>query len=241
MNIHVWYLYHSGFAVETENTFLVFDYWRDTPSGGLSAGVIDSKEIAAKHKKVVVFSSHNHADHYNPVILRWKREIPGVEFVLSRDIPAQEGALMAGVNSSYCHAGLSVRTFASNDEGVAFLVEVDGAVIYHAGDLNWWHWEGEPDDYNEDMARRYKAQVDKLRGVSIDLAFVPVDPRLGAQYAWGADYLMRTADVKHMAPMHFGEDVQVVARLLGDPVSAPYRDRVLSLVERGQSAALSLS
>ena len=241
MKIQVWYLYHSGFAVETESTFLVFDYWRDTPRGGLAAGVIDPKELAAKNKKVVVLSSHNHPDHYNPVILRWKREIPGMELVLSRDIPAGSDALMVGVNSSYCHAGLTLRTFASNDEGVAFLVEVDGAVIYHAGDLNWWHWEGEPDAYNEDMARRYKAQIDKLRGVAIDLAFVPVDPRLGAQYAWGADYLMGVADVRHLVPMHFGADAQVVARLLSDPMSQPYRGRVISLTERGQTAELLLS
>ena len=39
MKVCVWYLYHSGVAVETEKSFLVFDYWRDTPAGGLAVRV----------------------------------------------------------------------------------------------------------------------------------------------------------------------------------------------------------
>ena len=32
-----------------------------------------------------------------------------------------------------------ITTFESTDIGVAYLVEIDGRLIYHAGDLNWWH------------------------------------------------------------------------------------------------------
>ena len=41
-----------------------------------------------------------------------------------------------------------IRTLKSTDEGVAFLVEAEGKSIYHAGDLNWWYWEGEPLSWN---------------------------------------------------------------------------------------------
>lgn len=37
------------------------------------------------------------------------------------------------------HRGRNVST----DEGVAFLVTAEGRTVFHAGDLNWWHWEGE--------------------------------------------------------------------------------------------------
>ncbi|MCL2580470.1 MAG: MBL fold metallo-hydrolase [Oscillospiraceae bacterium] len=240
MKVCVWYLYHSGVAVETEKSFLVFDYWRDTPAGGLAAGVIDPKEIAVKNKKVIAFSSHNHPDHYNPVILGWPKQIPGAELVLSDDIPACPGALMVGQDREYDHAGIHIQTLVSTDEGVAFLLKADGLTIYHAGDLNWWHWAGEPGDFNEKMARDYKAQIDRLRGVKIDLAFLPVDPRLRGQYAWGADYLMRTAQVKQMVCIHFGDRPQAIEELIQDPVSQPYRDRILPLAERGQMAELTL-
>ena len=51
---------------------------------------------------------------------------------------------------------VQVETLKSNDEGVAFLVTAEGRTIYHAGDLNWWYWNGEPEDDNEFMVRFYK-------------------------------------------------------------------------------------
>ena len=52
--------------------------------------------------------------------------------------------------------------------------------VYHAGDLNWWHWEGESEEWNRKMAEDYRAEIDTLAGERIDLAFLPVDGRLGA-------------------------------------------------------------
>ena len=43
----------------------------------------------------------------------------------------------------------SILSLKSTDEGAAFAIrETDGTSIYHAGDLNWWHWEGEPLAWN---------------------------------------------------------------------------------------------
>ena len=39
-----------------------------------------------------------------------------------------------------------VDTLLSNDSGVAFIVKTREGTIYHAGDLNDWYWEGEPED-----------------------------------------------------------------------------------------------
>jgi len=233
MSAKVWYLFQSGFAVQTGGHFLIFDYWRDRPKGeGLESGVIDP--AALRSHDVAVFISHRHADHYNRKIHTWRHEIPKLRIILSDDIRAVDGALTIGAGSTLAHPDLTVQTLASNDEGVAFVVDVDGMRIYHAGDLNWWHWEGEPDDYNEGMAASYKSQIDKLSGNPIDLAFVPVDPRLNEQYAWGIDYLMRTADVRHVIPMHFGIDASVVRRLLEDPISQSYRDRISGFTKRGE-------
>ena len=233
MDAKVWYLFHSGFAVQTAGHFLIFDYWRDKPAGaGLEGGVIDPEDI--RDYDVVVFVSHNHGDHFNRKIFKWAQTVPKLRFVLSDDIRPVEGAMMIGPGGILEQPDLTVQALASNDEGVAFVVDVDGLRIYHAGDLNWWHWEGEPDDYNEGMASSYKSQIDQLTGKLIDVAFVPVDPRLGEQYAWGIDYLMKTAEVRYAAPMHFGNDCSIVGRLLTDPVSTDYRDRIMGFTKRGE-------
>jgi L-ascorbate metabolism protein UlaG (beta-lactamase superfamily) len=233
MSIKVWYLYHSGFAVLTEGHFLIFDYWRDKPKGaGLESGVIDP--AALRDMDVVVFASHSHGDHFNSGVLKWRADIPKLRFVFSDDIRRSEGAHMIGPGETLAQPDMAVQALASNDEGVAFIVDVDGQRLFHAGDLNWWHWEGEPDDYNEGMAATYKAEIGRLAGKPVDIAFVPVDPRLEKQYAWSIDHLMRTVDVRYAVPMHFGDDPSVVGRLLKDPVSLAYRDRVLGFTKRGE-------
>jgi len=239
MNTKVWYLYHSGFAVQTDGHFLIFDYWRDTPKGaGLDRGVIDP--VALKDKNVIVFVSHGHPDHFNRKVLTWKPAITELRFILSDDIRAYDGANMVGSGRELDFPDFSIKTLASNDEGVAFIVSVDGLRIFHAGDLNWWHWEGEPEEDNDGMASSYKSEIDKLAGAPVDLAFIPVDPRLEMQYAWAIDHLMRTVNVKYVVPMHFGNDTSIVARLLADPVSQGYRDRILGLTKRGEMRELPI-
>ena len=237
MNARIWYLYHSGFAVKTNDHFLIFDYWKQRPKGkGLDSGVIDPGALA--EYDVIVFVSHSHGDHYNRNILNWGEIIPKLRFIMSDDIPDVPGALMIGQGMRLNQDDFKLETLASNDEGVAFVIDIDGLCIYHAGDLNWWHWEGEPDDYNEGMAESYKSQIALLKNRRIDLAFVPVDPRLEKQYAWGINHLMRTVDVRHAIPMHFGNEGSIVDRLLQDEDSKEYREKVIRLVERGASAEI---
>ena len=234
MSATIWYLYHSGFAVETSAHFLVFDYWRTSPRGGeLKQGVINPSSLSGKD--VVVFVSHRHGDHFNPEILEWQGKIGKLRTILSDDISPVPDVFMLGPHRRLEQPDFVVETLRSNDEGVAFLVEIDGMLIYHAGDLNWWHWEGEPEDYNRGMAESYRKEIHRLEGKSIDLAFVPADPRLGEQYRWGIDLLLETVDVKLVVPMHFGKDTKVVDKLISDPASAPYRDRILHITKRGQS------
>ncbi|MCL2538751.1 MAG: MBL fold metallo-hydrolase [Oscillospiraceae bacterium] len=232
--MRITYLYHSGFAVETKEHFLVFDYWKHRPKNGLlTDGIINPEE--QKDKDVIVFASHRHPDHFNKVILGWPESISKCRIILSDDIESGENVLKVGANAALKEADFELHTFLSNDEGVAFLVEIDGKRIYHAGDLNWWHWEGEPGSWNSDVKISYQKEMELLSAYSVDLAFVPVDPRLGDQYAWGIDHLMRTVDVRHVVPMHFGKASDVIERLLDDPVSESYRHKIIPFKERGQS------
>ena len=240
--MELWYLHQSGFALDTGRLFLIFDCDCDTPhSGHLADGVVAPEDLAGRD--VVVLVSHIHADHYAPFIFEWaKAPVRRIRYILSDDIPLPDPhpagceLISAAPHTTLELGDLTVETLLSTDEGVAFLLTLpDGRVIYHAGDLNWWHWTGETDDYNADMARRYKAELARLRGRRIDLAMVPVDPRLGPTYAWGLDALMRTADVRLAVPMHFADHFEIIPQLLADPISEPYRSKILPLHHRGEA------
>ena len=237
MAVKIWYLYHSGFAVETSRHFFIFDYWKMNPEkGGLEQGVISSDEMQGKD--VVFFASHRHADHYSPRILNLKKSIPDSRFILSDDIPPVDGAIMIGPGKSLNEQDFSLKTLASTDAGVAFLLETDGFRIFHAGDLNWWHWEGEDETDNLKMAQDFQSQILLLSQTDIDLAFFPVDPRLGENYILGIDYLMRNVHIKNVVPMHFANDISIGDKLLKNPLTESYREKIIVLLERGSAADL---
>ena len=129
---------------------------------------------------------------------------------------------------------IEILTFRSTDEGVAFLVKAEGMVIYHAGDLNNWRWEGEPDDWNDHMAKQYSQEVDKLSGMHIDVAFLPLDPRQENAFCLGFDEFMRKIQVSHVFPMHCWGDFSVIRKLMDMDISAPYRERIIDIREDGE-------
>lgn len=218
------YLYHSGVAVETASHLLVFDYWKD---GALAGGV---PELARKTgKPLTVFVSHVHHDHYNPAIFEWAETVQEVTYVLSSDVPARPGCHTIAPGETLKFSGLTVSALRSTDEGVAFLVEVDGVTLFHSGDLHWWHWPGEDPAWNEAMGRAYRAQIRRLEGKHLDAAFVPVDGRLGEAWAMGIDYFARHVDCPRLIPIHFTFDPAGLERLRETP--SPWEGRVLILDE----------
>jgi hypothetical protein len=212
--VRVHYLYHSGYAVETGNRLFVFDYYNDSPASGkrsMDSGVIEPEEI--KGFETFVFSSHRHPDHFNPVIFSWREKVPHIRYILSWDIPRQyhQGNIVMRPWERISPAeGISISTLKSTDEGVAFLVETDGLVIYHAGDLNWWHWEEESKAWNNDMAARFKREIDRLKGTRIDIAFLTMDPRQESYWYLGTEYFISNVGAKVIFPMHFWDDYSIM-------------------------------
>lgn len=242
--IKVWYLYHSGFAVKTQNHFLIFDYYTkpNTPFyGSLKDGRISIEEI--KEEKVIVFSSHSHPDHYDKRIFEWRSKMPHIQYVLSDDITnmksfQKEEVLSVHFNKEYTLGDIKISTLHSTDEGVAFLIEIDGITIYHAGDLNWWHWNGEIKQYNDTMAGQYKHEIDLLKGKSIDIAFLPMDPRLEDKYLLGVDYFMKNINPEVVFPMHFGDNYNVFDWLSKDEQADDYKKRIQIIADIGQQFSI---
>lgn len=208
------YLYHSGFAVETENHFLIFDYFMDKHNAAersLQNGLISEEDIK-KHKNICVFVSHSHEDHFNPVIFNWVKINPNINYILSSDIK-EKGTyprhMTISENESIVEGDISIKALGSTDIGISFLVKVDGLTIFHAGDLNWWHWYDESDEYNVEMEKAFKFQIDKLEGENIHIAFFPVDPRLKEYYYLGGKYFIQKLSPELFVPMHFGNKYEV--------------------------------
>lgn len=222
----VTYLYHSGFIVELEKVIFIFDYFR---------GEIP---ILDKEKDIYVFASHRHYDHYKQKIFELKKEYPHIQYILSRDIPLKKNnaeAIFIGPGEECVVDELHIKTLKSTDEGVAFLVTVEGKTIYHAGDLNWWHWEEEGNVYNQMMKRNYQHEISKLKDTPIDVAFVPLDARLGDAFYYGIDWLAKQSDVKHIFPMHFWEDYSVCEKITTLEEAKSYKDKIIKITKEQQT------
>ena len=133
----VTFICHSSFCVELKKSVLVFDYYGEGRIPEVPAGC-----------SVFFLNSHSHQDHFKREILKLREQYPEAEYILSRDVrlrPEEKGEWIHSVKAreEYEIKGLRIRTLRSTDQGVAFVVEAEGKRIYHAGDLNWWHWEGE--------------------------------------------------------------------------------------------------
>ncbi|MCU6746787.1 MULTISPECIES: MBL fold metallo-hydrolase [Lachnospiraceae] len=224
----VLYLAHSGFLVEMETAYFLFDYYK----GELPK--IDTK------KEFYVFASHAHYDHFQKEIFILQETIPKIQYILSADIQVNEKGNILFVNPGEQRriGRLRIETLRSTDEGVAFLLHYAGKTIYHAGDLNWWHWEGETQKYNTQMRRSYQQEINKLQKEKIDVAFVPVDPRLGEQYCLGLDCFMKRTDTKVVFPMHFWEKYDIFHRLSLEQCTKEYLDKIQIIEKEGQIFSL---
>lgn len=209
------YLGHSGFLAETESALLLFDYYR---------GDISLLKQRQEEKPLYVFVSHAHGDHFNPEIFSPAVGARCVKYILSFDlrgnpaVDARADVLFTEADAVYVVPGLgSVQTLRSTDEGVAFLVRTPDAVLFHAGDLNWWDWDGEDPAWLDEQKTVFQREISKLSGVSIDAAFVVLDDRLERNYAKGLSWFLTVCRPAFVLPMHFWEDRSVVERFKSLP------------------------
>lgn len=214
------YLAHSGFLVETQNYNLIFDYYKGT------VPTVNST------KKTIVFVSHNHFDHFNKEIFQLFSK---AVFVLSNDITSKHNCVFIGPNETLTLDHLVIETFKSTDEGVAFLLKVDGNTIYHAGDLNLWKWKEETNVYNKKMEVDFTTEIKKIGQQTIDLAFLPLDPRQEEFFSCGFHYFMEHTNTLKAVPMHFGDKYSIIDAFLSLDKTQKYKEKVVQLAALGQT------
>ena len=212
------YLDHSGILVELKDYYCIFDYYK---------GELPPLD---KEKDVIVFCSHSHNDHYNPLIFDLlDKSGMCYQAVLANDI-SDENRLSkikhSFVKPDECYqfvGGIQVETLLSNDSGVAFIVSTDEGMIYHGGDLNDWYWEGEPEEENRELRTIYHTEIGKIKGRHFDVAFVPLDPRLEAHYADGLLYFLENVDCDAVFPIHYWGEPAVIQRFITEYPQYQYR------------------
>ena len=236
----VTYLYHSGFAVELEKHIFVFDYMK---------GKLPDWD---GRKEIIFFASHKHPDHFVMDIFQWFGKYENLRYVLGSDIKLSDKYLEcngvdpcvktvitnAGKNRTLELGDVKIETLRSTDEGVAFIVCTEGKTIYHAGDLNWWHWEGEADSWNTQMEKDYKKEISLIDGRHFDVAFVPLDPRLEWAYGLGMQEFLEHTDTDHVFPMHMWDDYRTIDKYKKSDKGRQYADKVMEISWPGQEYAL---
>ena len=234
----VTFIAHSAFLVEWEKFCTLFDYtWEPDYTAPLPE--IDPE------KPLLVFASHSHEDHFDPKIFTLLERYPSARFFVSRDTRLTERRRKWLNISDEAFARttvlrpdsillteaageeLCIRAIKSTDIGNAYLLRAEGKLVYHGGDLNWWHWESEGKSFCSDMEVHYRAAIDKLvsavrdeaadNGIAPELfaAMAPLDPRLGERAeGLGIELLMRSVPVRHLFPMHMWKRYEVIDRYL---------------------------
>lgn len=195
--------YHSGFSVSCQNTLLIFDYWRGEHRELPVSAQIDTG-LLQRYQQVYVFVSHEHPDHYDPIIFDWK-DLDNVRYIVSADMPVgTRGKRLAPGDILTASADLSVTAFPSTDLGVSFSARFFGVTFFHAGDLNYWHWRDESTAAEiAEAETEFNTALSSLTGENIDMAFFPVDPRQGTMYEAGANSFILSIKPKLLIPMHY--------------------------------------
>lgn len=192
------YLYNSGFSLELSCYQLFFDYYKGP--------------LPDIYKPAIFFASHSHPDHYTDKIFSYNGK--NIVYVLSGEIPVNEASNIIKLNKGDCAEplpGIKVTAFGSTDLGVSFMINAENLTIFHAGDYNLWHWRSE--STKEEIAEAEKlfyGVLDTLKPYKdkIDLAFFPVDGRMGEGTEDGARIFAEALKPKVLIPMHFGSNLQ---------------------------------
>jgi len=194
------HIFHSGFHIEYKDKVLMFDVFNHLDQ------YLD--------KNILCFVTHSHGDHYNPQI-KDLRKNNNINYIVSSDVPMEAGKDTYVVNKGdeIQVDGFDIKVFGTTDLGVSYLVKIEDQVIFHSGDLNWWHWEDNDEASQIEERDMYHKELSLLEGQKIDFAFVPVDYRLKTANRWAMDYFIEKLNPKYLIPMHFAEEYETITHL----------------------------
>ncbi len=201
------YIHHSCFILEIEERKLVFDIPARSHLTPLQLELI---ERHIRGREVIAFFSHGHEDHFNPEVRELLQSARTSQVVASFDVAREypnalpSSSLIVEPEEEYSLGGISISTFESNDQGVAYLLSIEGKNIYYGGDLALWIWPDTPAQAAAMIRAYFEDIMEELRSKGIDIAFTNWDPRL--ENLAGGDIFLSRVRPRYFVPMHtFGK------------------------------------
>lgn len=236
------YIFHSCYLIEFDEVSLLFDFYEDTPRSDGKNWITDY--LLNKDEDLYVFCSHSHSDHFNPEILSWSKKKKNVRYIFSDELLQTKNTLPQ--DATYLRKGefykdnsIKVKAFGSTDAGCSFLVGYNDKLLFHAGDLNNWHWKGK---VSVDEALTYEnnflCELELLseRAEHINVAMFPLDPRLGNFFMRGGEQFVSRINTDYFLPMHFDESFNLVNTF--EEIASKHNSKYLPITHRGQSYKL---
>ena len=237
--VDVTYYVHSGFSCAIDGNFFIFDYWRGQDPEELEGHDLTLEKLK-NYKNVYVFITHSHPDHFDPIVYEWYKELP-VNYIVSYEMPiGSRGKRMNPGDTYKISEKIQVKAFDSTDLGVSYLLSYEDINIFHAGDLNFWHWREESTAQEIDEAEvQFKNAMEPIKKENIDIAFFPVDPRQGRLFDAGANYFLMSVKPRLMIPMHFWQKNEIAVEFARRSRS---RDsEVLAMTKPGEKIRLEFT
>lgn len=237
------YIYHSGYLLEGSSVDVLVDYYEDS---SLIEGVVE-KKLKESSKPLYILSTHSHSDHFNPVILSWNKNRENIRYILSKEIldagliddisVIDNNLVMLDKEQVYEDINVSIKAYGSTDIGGSFFIQFDNKLIFHAGDLNNWHWNEEStNEESKEYEDNYLKELELLSSdiKKLDLAMLPIDPHLGKDYARGVFQFLDDIETEIVAPMHFHDQYDKV-KDISEAVEKNYNSKLFIPLKRGDS------
>lgn len=240
----VTYVYHSCCAIEFDSFSVIIDYYKDTfendkeENGGWVA-----EYLLKKKKPLYVLCTHSHADHFNQEVLSWDKDKSDITYIFSQEI---ENTFKGTLKEDKIHYldklqlfednNLTIQAFGSTDAGASFYIQHKDKKIFHAGDLNNWHWNEEVSkDESFVFENQYICELELVAEVvkELDIVMFPLDPRLGKDFMLGGEQFIRKIKTDNLLPLHFGDNYNLIKQF--EPIAQKANCKLLQLEHTGQS------
>lgn len=208
------YFYQSGFSIGVDKTLLIFSYFENTDVLSRHKYALSPRELRP-FNNIVVFIPNRCREHFDPAVFEFPKLLP-IEYVVSDDA---KDMVPEGVSAHIVQAGdvlqldnVAVEVCPSSGLGVSYFVRVNGVRIFHAGDLNLWHWHDEGNSHDTELATaRFESVMASLPTEPMDLCMFPLDPNQGRYFDSGANRFIMRLKPRVFVPMHWRERDEIAA------------------------------
>ncbi|MDD2718026.1 MAG: MBL fold metallo-hydrolase [Candidatus Wallbacteria bacterium] len=240
MKFEITYIFHNCFTLSSDDLVFLFDYPTDSYLNPAVREMVLSK---IRGKKTYILTSHSHADHFNrflqtiiPVTADVQLVLSSDAFVSVEDTLRQFEPYCAEPETDFTIGGIEMAAIRSNDEGVAYLIEIGDTHVYFGGDLARWEWEKLTPEESALYLEYFEQVLKKLEKWRVDIAFSDADNRV-RNWSGAADVVKKLAP-KMFIPMHAFGKTSLVSEFIS---TLPSSEGVFSYKNPGDSIIVEFS